>query len=174
MDIKNIDNFVAKVNEKKKDSKYDLSSGEDLSVAIMNLVSLEEHFFFTAKKTGDDKYFDLLKEIREMRKALLKKIIPEFEGEVWCISKHLLSSSMRLFEVGTKYLGQKKTAEAKEMFEKSYNLYNLFWGINLKAVDFGKVTSVGEKQLDKNDKGKKGVFAKLGALVKKAVDCCIE
>ncbi len=34
----------------KKD--LDLSSGEDLSVGIMNLISIEEHLFFTAQKTG--------------------------------------------------------------------------------------------------------------------------
>lgn len=174
MELDNMSKFIAKVNERKKDNKYDLSSGEDLSVAIMNLVSIEEHFFFTAKKTGDDKYFDMLKEVREMRKELLKKIIPEFEGEIWCISKHLLSSSMRLFEVGTKYLGQKKESEAKEMFEKSYNLYTLFWGINLKAVNIGNVVPIEKNQVSKDDSDKRGVFAKLGALVKKAVDCCIE
>ncbi len=82
MSIDNVDKFVQKVNDAKKDNKFDLSADEDLSIAIMNLISIEEHFFFTAKKTGDDKYFDLLKEAREMRKELLKKIVPDYEGEV--------------------------------------------------------------------------------------------
>jgi len=30
----------------------DLSSDQDLTIAIMNLVGIEEHFFFTAEKTG--------------------------------------------------------------------------------------------------------------------------
>ncbi|MBR6327256.1 MAG: hypothetical protein IKR60_00065, partial [Alphaproteobacteria bacterium] len=47
-------------------------------------------------------YYDLIKEIRETRKNLLQKIIPSYEGEVWCMSKHLLATSMRLMEVGTK------------------------------------------------------------------------
>ena len=61
MAIDNVDKFIAKINNAKKDNKLDLSADEDLSIAIMNLVSIEEHFFFTAKKTGDDKYFDLLR-----------------------------------------------------------------------------------------------------------------
>jgi len=174
MSIENVDEFVKKINDSKKDNKFDLSADEDLSIAIMNLISIEEHFFFTAKKTGDDKYFDLLKEVREMRKELLKKIIKEYEGEVWCISKHLLAASMRLMEVGTKALGRGKDAEAKEMFEKAYNLYSLFWGINLKAIEIDDVKKIDDGQIDKKDETKKGVFGKLGALVKKAIDCCIE
>ena len=118
---KNIDEFIKKVKNSAK-GKLDLSSDEDLSIAIMNLVSIEEHLFFTNQKTGKDEYLDLLKEVREMRKELLKKIIKEYEGEVWCISKHLLAASMRLMEVGTKLLGQGKEKEAKDLFAKSYSL----------------------------------------------------
>ncbi|MEI8143513.1 MAG: hypothetical protein WCG48_02795 [Candidatus Berkelbacteria bacterium] len=174
MDIKNVDQFVKKMNDVKKDNKLDLSADEDLSIAIMNLISIEEHFFFTAKKTGKDKYFDLLNETRSIRKELLKKIVPEYEGEVWCISKHLLAASMRLMEVGTKMLGRGKKKDADLMFEKAYNLYTLFWGINLKAVDIGDVSKLNETKTDKQDSTKKGVFSKLGDLVKKAIDCCIE
>lgn len=170
--IEDINQFIERL-EKNKDNKLDLSSDEDLSIAIMNLISIEEHFFFTAEKTGNEKYLDLLREAREMRKELLKKMIKEYDGEVWCISKHLLAASMRLMEVGTKYLGKGQKKEAKEMFEKSYNLYSLFWGINLKAVDIGKVEKLKSDQLDKDDK-EKGVFAKMKLLVKKAIDCCIE
>ena len=53
------DEFVKKIESLKKDHKLDLSSGEDLSIAVMNLVSLEEHFFFTGAKTGKDNYYDL-------------------------------------------------------------------------------------------------------------------
>jgi len=173
-EINKIDEFIKKVQDSKKENKLDLSSDEDLSIAIMNLVSIEEHFFFTAKKTGNDKYFDLLKEVREMRKDLLKKIIKEYEGEVWCISKHLLASSMRLMEVGTKALGRGNDKEAKEMFEKAYNLYSLFWGLNLKVVDTKNIEKIEDGKLNNTDSDKKGVFAKLGGLVKKAVDCCIE
>lgn len=173
-DEQKINEFIKKVNDSKKDHKLDLSSDEDLSIAIMNLVSIEEHFFFTAQKTRHDKYFDLLKEVREMRKALLKKIVKEYEGEVWCISKHLLASSMRLMEVGTKMLGRGKNVEAKEMFDKAYNLYSLFWGLNLKVIDSKNISKIDEDKLSNKDTEKKGVFAKLGALVKKVVDCCIE
>jgi hypothetical protein len=168
-----IEAFVKKVQQSKEQG-LDLSSDEDLSLAIMNLISIEEHFFFTGAKTGKGEYFDLLYKVREMRKELLKKIIKDYEGEVWCISKHLLSASMRLMEVGTKQLSQGKKAEAEDFFSKAYDLYSLFWGINLKAIDIGQVKKIGEEQLDKQDNGKRGIFVKLGEMVKNMIDCCRE
>ena len=170
----NIDDFIKKVQASKK-QELDLSSDEDLSIAIMNLISIEEHFFFTGAKTGKPEYFNLLKQAREMRKELLKRIIKEYEGEVWCISKHLLSASMRLMEVGTKALGQGNNKDAEEMFKKAYELYSLFWGINLKLVDLGEVKKIDENQIDKKDEDKKtGIMAKLGKVVQYVIDCCKE
>lgn len=168
-----IDEFIKKVNES-KDNQLDLSSDEDLSIAIMNLVSIEEHFFFTANKTGKPEYFDLLNTAREMRKELLKKIVKDHEGEVWCISKHLLATSMRLMEVGTKALSRGNKQEAEDLFKKSYQLYSLFWGLNLKLIDMGEVKKIDENQITKKDTNKKGILEKLGGVVKHAIDCCKE
>jgi len=189
---KDVEKLLGKVEKVTKEKKLDLSSDEDLSIGIMNLISIEEHLFFTAEKTGNQTYYDLLREVREMRKELLKKIIKEYEGEVWCISKHLLASSMRLMEVGTKQLGRGNKTEAKGLFEKSYTLYSLFWALNLKIIKpesvKGKVVSeeelkkavdeeTGFPQMAQNvpeQPRKAGVFAGISNLVKNALDCCIE
>ncbi|MDD5145788.1 MAG: hypothetical protein PHF44_03015 [Candidatus Pacebacteria bacterium] len=168
-----IQEFLKKVNESKQ-GKLDLSSDEDLSIAIMNLVSIEEHFFFTGAKTGKSEYFDLLNKTREMRKELLKKIIKEYEGEVWCISKHLLAATMRLMEVGTKYLGQGDKKEAENLFSKAYDLYSLFWGLNLKLLNVSDVKKIDDDQLNVHDEEKGGFMGKMGDLVKKLINCCIE
>jgi len=168
-----INDLIKKAEEFKK-SGLDLSSDEDLSLAIMNLISIEEHFFFTGAKTGKGEYYDLLNKAREMRKELLKKIIKDYEGEVWCISKHLLSASMRLMEVGTKKLSQGQKQEAEDFFKKSYELYSLFWGINLKLIDIGEVKKIGDDQLNKQDTEKKGLLGKLGDTIKYLIDCCKE
>lgn len=165
--------FIEKVR-KGELSKFDLSADEDLSLAIMNLVSIEEHLFFTGKKTGDDKYFDLLSEVRETRKQLLEKIIKDKEGEVWCISKHLMAASMRLIEVGNKQYKSGNKKEALDLYDKAYNLYNLFWGLNLKLIDPGELKKIDEKAINRHDTKKSGFMGKLGVLVKKLVDCCIE
>jgi hypothetical protein len=174
MAITNVSEFVQKVAKAKSDSKVDLSSGEDLSIAVMNLISIEEHFFFTAQKTGKKNYFDLLKKVREMRKVLLAKIVQDPEGEVWCISKHLLAASMRIMEVGTKSLSLGKAKEAEDLFNKAYELYTIFWGLNLKLINLGEVTKVGDQQLTTEDNGKTNFFGKLSGIIRKVVDCCIE
>lgn len=177
--IKNYKELLKKVEKVTAQKELDLSSGEDLSIGIMNLISIEEHLFYTSQKTKDKKYLDLLNEIRLMRTDLLKEIIKDYEGEVWCISKHLLSASMRLIEVGTKELKKGDKKKAWEMFEKGYKLYSLFWGLNLGVVG-GKDTK--KKDLEKIDflddktgkSSSESVFAKLGNLVQKAIDCCRE
>jgi hypothetical protein len=166
--------LITKANEAKRDNKLDLSRDEDLSIAIMNLVSIEEHFFFTAAKTGDNKHFTLLNQVREMRKNLLAKIVKNPEGEEWCISKHLLAASMRLMEVGTKELNKGNQTAAEDFFQKSYELYSLFWGINLKIIDTSNIQKIDDQALNKKDTEKKGFMGTLGSLVKKLVDCCRE
>src|SRR4030066_567966 len=134
MKIKNYKELLERVEAVTKQKGLDLSSGEDLSIGIMNLISIEEHLFYTSQKTKDVKYLDLLNEIRKMRTELMKEIIKDYEGEVWCISKHLLAASMRVMEVGTKELKKGDKKKAWEMFEKSYKIYSLFWGLNLDMV----------------------------------------
>jgi hypothetical protein len=169
--IKNYKDLLEKVEKVTAQKDIDLSSGEDLSIGIMNLISIEEHLFYTSQKTKDKKYLDILDEVRLMRTDLLKEIIKEYEGEVWCISKHLLSSSMRLMEVGTKELKKGDKTKAWAMFEKSYKLYSLFWGLNLGVVG-GKNTKA-KMPIEKLE-NKSSVFDKLGSMVQKAIDCCRE
>lgn len=169
-----IDKLLEKVEKITKERKIDLSSNEDLSIAIMNLISIEEHFFFTGAKTGKTEYFDLLQKVREMRKDLLRKIIKEYEGEIWCTSKHLLAAAMRLIEVGTKYQAESRKQEAEELFSKAYDLYSLFWGINLKLINIGDIQKIDDDQLNVHDAEKTGLLGKLGELVKKIIDCCKE
>lgn len=160
--INSFEELQKKLELLKQKNGADLSSGEDLSIAVMNLISLEEHFFFSAMKTEKDEYLDLMEEVREIRKVMLKKLMPDNEGESWCVSKHLLAASMRLFEVGTKYRSEGKKEEAKELFERSYKLYSLFWAVKLKLVDVMK------KEVDKT------FFGKIEDIVTKLIDCCKE
>ncbi|KKP23108.1 MAG: hypothetical protein UR11_C0001G0082 [Candidatus Woesebacteria bacterium GW2011_GWC1_30_29] len=177
--IKNYKDLLSKVKKVTAQKELDLSSGEDLSIGIMNLISIEEHLFYTSQKTKDKKYLDLLNEVRLMRTDLLKEIIKDYEGEVWCISKHLLSASMRLMEVGTKELKKNDKKKAWDMFEKAYKLYSLFWGLNLGIVGGKDIKQKNDDEIDfLDEKSKKGgsesVFSKLGSLVQKAIDCCRE
>lgn len=157
-----------------RENLLDLSSDEDLSIGIMNLISIEEHLMFTSEKTGDSIYLDLLKEVREMRKDLLAKIVKNSEGETWCISKHLLAASMRLMEVGTKTLGRGNKQEAEEFFDCAYKLYTFFWGINLNVVRVDDIAKGKGAPGGGNSQKKDEKSGSLDELVRKAIDCCIE
>ena len=154
--------FFAKINAFKEKSGVDLSTGEDLSLAVMNLISLEEHFFFTGVKTKKDEYFDSSLEIREMRKKLLEQLMPNHEGETWCISKHLLSTTMRMIEVGNKLHSEGEKEKAKQMFENAYKIYTIFWALKLKLIKGQNVKDAAITGSTMED------------IINKLADCCDE
>lgn len=160
----NFDEIKAKIESWKGQNGVDLSTEEDLVLAVMNLISLEEHFFFTGAKTGKTGYFGFLQEVRELRKKLLAKLVDSHEGETWCASKHLLAATMRLMEVGTKLQGRGKNKEAIECFEQSHQLFNLFWALRLKLIELPalKKEAAGDQPWTLKD------------IVAKLVDCCDE
>ncbi len=162
-----MDELLAKIEKLKNKKGADLSMEEDLSLAVMNLISLEEHFFFTAEKTKKDKYFKFLDRTRELRKKLLARMIPQNEGESWCISKHLLAATMRLMEVGTKLQTMKKHREAQQAFDDAYKTFNMFWAIRL---DLLKLKDL--KHLNAKETGDKAWS--LDEIINKLVDCCRE
>jgi hypothetical protein len=153
--------LLEKVNKVRASGDYDLSMEEDLSIAIMNLISLEEHFFFTGEKTHKPEYFDLLAATREMRKDLLARLIDKHEGETWCVSKHLLAATMRLIEVGTKLQASNSEEKAQETFDQAYKLYTLFWGLRLRLIELPP----------NSDNGKPMTYEDI---MGKLVDCCKE
>mgnify|MGYP001577680110 CR=1 FL=1 len=164
MDVEKLKLLLKKIEEQKKAGTIDLSTDEDLSIAVMNLISLEEHFFFTGVRTGKDGYFDLLKEVREARKELLGKLIDKHEGETWCAGKHLLATTMRLMEVGTKLYADGKKDQAKEIFSRAQKMYALFWGLRLKLIGLPelKQEAAQEKPWTMQD------------IMNKLVNCCDE
>ncbi len=201
--IDNLNEFIEKVDNMKKVNPLDLSSDQDLSIAIMNLISIEEHLFFSGAKTQDTSFYDLINPIREDRKELLGRIIKSYKGEVWCISKHLLATCMRLMEVGTKALSAGNKEDAYMLFDKAYTMYTLFWGLNINAIDDKEakkiIQKIDSKTIENIEKDKssdedlklaekhneekntveetaenKSVISKLKGFVSKAIDCCRE
>jgi len=202
--ISNLNEFIEKIDNIKKVNPLDLSSDQDLSIAIMNLISIEEHLFFSGAKTQDNSFYEMILPVREYRKELLKRIVKTYKGEVWCISKHLLAGSMRLMEVGTKALAAGKKDDAYALFETSYNLYCLFWGLNVNSIseaeakdiiknlnpetlahiakdtelpppsDNEPVAAVAVAAPGAGNTNTAGMMAKLKSVVSKVLDCCRE
>lgn len=154
--------LVTKIEALKEKAGADLSTAEDLSIAVMNLISLEEHFFFTGVKTEKDEYFDTAMEVREIRKGLLAKLMPNHEGETWCISKHLLAATMRLTEVGNKMQSEGQRDKAKAMFADAYKVYSIFWALKLKLVSGSKIKEAAKRS------------SRIEDLVNQLANCCDE
>lgn len=114
------------MEEKEIAKRLDLSKKEDLSIAVIHLINTEDHLAFTAIKTGKEEYVKILDSVRELRKKLMKKLVVNTEGELWCTSKHLLAATMRLLETGEKCIGN-DDKEASDMFEDAFDVYSLFW-----------------------------------------------
>lgn len=153
---------MEKIEARKEKSGVDLTTTEDLSIAVMNLISLEEHFFFTAEKTKKDEYFDAIQEIRALRKEFLAKLMPKNEGETWCIAKHLLAATMRLIEVGNKLQSEGEKEKAKRTFEGAYKVYSLFWALKLKLIKGQNIKEAARSGANLED------------IVAKLADCCDE
>lgn len=166
-------------------NELDLSRDEDLSVGLMNLISLEEHLFFTHEKTGSEDSLEMLSEIRKIRTEAMKELVENTEGEEWCISKHLLAASMRFRETGDKMLDQDRK-KAEKFYDKAFSLYSMFWVINLDVADKEEITQevenikgndmdastkIGSDDADSSDSS---MLSQARNLVKKAVDCCKE
>ncbi len=172
MEQPTMEELIEKVQKLKSTGELDLSMEEDLSIAVMNLISLEEHFYFTGAKTGKNDYFTLLEQTREIRKQLLAKMIDVHEGETWCIAKHLLAATMRMIEVGTKLQSSGKKEESQDMFKKAYEIFSLFWALRLNLIQVSDVKKIGDSQLNVHDKSDKPMTT--GDIINKLVDCCKE
>ena len=99
---------------------------------------------------------------------------------------------MRLFEVGTKALAAGDKKGAYDLFDRSYGLYCIFWGLNMGMINGGmdvkwvKNNPGAENNkntsaiLDMSDAeaedlpGGDGKMSRLKRWVKNAVNCCIE
>lgn len=163
-ETKKYEEIIKKMEALKAGGSLDLSTEEDLAMAIMNLISLEEHFFFTGAKTDKSEYFDMMNEVRLMRTKLLARLIDKKEGEVWCISKHLLATSMRLMEVGTKLQKEGRKDEARQFFADSYKMFTLFFALRLKIVAISDLKKMAEEEKPMT----------LKDVMTKLVDCCNE
>ncbi|MBS3053683.1 MAG: hypothetical protein J4469_04230, partial [Candidatus Aenigmarchaeota archaeon] len=54
-------------------TKGDISKAQDLVMATVNLISLEEHLAFTAMKTGEQDFYEIARNVRKLRIRCLRE-----------------------------------------------------------------------------------------------------
>ena len=89
------------------------------------------------------------------------------DSEKWCMSKHLLASSMRLFEIGNRYLHEQEIEEAKQSYNDSAELYALFWKLNLRDKFEMPISN---NSINYGTQEKKSIFSG----IKRLLECCKE
>ena len=108
----------------KKVNALDLSSDQDLTIGLMNLLFIEDY-------TGAGDLHDMVGEIRG---RLMDKIIKKSDKNR-LLSEKLLLESMRLNEMGN----QESGTTAYELYNQAYGYYSMFWGLNMGLIDAGDV-----------------------------------
>lgn len=111
---------VEKLDAAHKVNPLDLSSDQDLTIALMNLVAIEDGFSAPSELIGF---------VHDVRQDLMARIVRE-SGVVWDMSWRLLVMSAQLMEQGNKLSGQ----DAYQCFNRSYELYSMFLGINMGLI----------------------------------------
>ena len=174
----------------------DLSAAEDLAIGLMNLISLEEHAAFSFMKTQDKKYLEVLQAVRDIRKSTMQRLVSAPGGEEWCMSKHLLAASMRLYETGTKEIALQRHDAGTHLMNLAFDCFALFFSLNhLVAAPTGShhgndsgmgnldapeplVESEARHAAQPTDQSQRKspapLMAQLRTIVKKIVDCCKE
>ena len=121
---KSISKAVEKADSAKKANPLDLSSDQDLTIALMNLAVLERNFGLSG---------ELMDVVSDIRQDLMKKIVAP-SSDKWEVTKYLLAESMQLMVDGNRALDAGKNKDAYALYNRSYELYSLFWGINMGLI----------------------------------------
>lgn len=108
-----LNKLVKNADDAKKVNPLDLSSDQDLTVALMNLLAIEDEFEY----------------VRDIRIELMSRIVAP-DTDVWGMSERLLGMAMQLIDDGNKATGD----SAYKLYNRAYELYSMFWGINMGLI----------------------------------------
>ena len=108
-----LQDLVINADNVKKVNPLDLSSDQDLTIALMNLLVIEDDF----------------EHVRDIRQKLMSRIVRR-DDDVWGTSERLLGMAMRLVDDGNRTFGK----DAYALYNRAYEFYSLFWGVNMGLV----------------------------------------
>jgi hypothetical protein len=104
----------------KKVNALDLSSDQDLTIGLMNLLFIEDYIASGA----------LHDMVADVRQKLMSRIVKKSD-KTYEVSAKLLLESIRCIESGNKKHGK----SAYELYDRAYEYYSMFWGLNMGLVD---------------------------------------
>ena len=111
---------IESADSAKKVNALDLSSDQDLTIGLMNLLFIEDY-------VASGMLHDMVADVRE---KLMSRIIKKSDKN-YGVSVKLLLESIRLIELGNKESG----TSAYKLYNQAYGYYSMFWGVNMGLID---------------------------------------
>lgn len=113
---------IEKADNAKKTNVLDLSSDQDLTIGLMNLLFIEDYI--------SNPESNLSQMIAGVREKLMNRIVKKSDKNRQIMEK-LLLESMQLIDAGDKQSG----VSVYQKYDDAYEKYSLFWGINMGLID---------------------------------------
>lgn len=128
---------VAVADNAKKANKLDLSSDQDLTIALMNLISIERYI----ENDAEHDFSQLKSMVNDLRVALMGKIVKKSDKnfDVLC---DLLGRSAVMMNDGFVALENQNDVRAYELFDAAFGAYSMFWGVCMGLADATDVENV--------------------------------
>ena len=79
-------------------------------------------------------YFEINEKVRKARSKWMYRLIKESEGQIYCLSKHLMQMSQSAKELGNRFVEKDDPKLAEECFNESVEWEAIFFILN----DFDK------------------------------------
>ena len=112
---------VELADKNKKVNPLDLSSDQDLTIAIMNLIAIEDMCGGKLSDMGC-----------AMRQNLMRRVVNKADD--MDVTVALLGGAMHRMGAGNRAMDCGDTALAYRMYDDAYGLYSLFWGVVMGMV----------------------------------------
>ena len=117
---KTVKDMIVQADNAKKVNPRDLSSDQDLTIGLMNLIAIENI-------AGDSQIAQM---VADVRKKLMKRVVDD--DVKYDILLGLLGKSVMLMEDGMRVLSD--NPKAYELFDAAYEAYAMFWGVNMGVI----------------------------------------
>lgn len=116
-------------------TEHDVGLATDLTFAVMNLISIEEHLFKTGIETENYDFVKLANDVRKVRGKMIMDLLKQIfgseenlkKGEVYCASKHILATLERIMEVANRYTHSDNKEKSEEYLAYFLFLWDLLF-----------------------------------------------
>lgn len=118
---KSIADKIVRADNAKKVNPRDLSSDQDLTIGLMNLIAIENI-------APDSQVSEMVVEIR---KKLMTRVVQD--TKLMDESYKMLARAMQLINDGMRELPD--AGRAYKYFDSAYVMYSMFWGLNMGFIE---------------------------------------